>query len=255
MTTVLEEQSTTTSATVNPARRFRIQTAAVRLSFTWMGIRKSLSADQKALAAETFGAEHDSLAATKRLINNKHPAFKAVTGVKSRIVSYFKGVSLPYPEPGIRLIRQDRVDAFNQQLQDFQEELSEAVWRLSEHYAELQNSARDRLGSLYDPADYPEDSFDNMKEVGARHGLTFPYAIDRTQEVGRAYNAVCTPDFFGFNKDLELQYRGRLDESKTTLVEGARRELHEAMAQIAETGQGPAEQIASMGCSIKWRAA
>ncbi len=73
--------------------------------------------------------------------------------------------------------------------------------------------------------------------------------------VGRAYGAVCTPDFFGFDNNLELQYRGRLDESKTTLVAGARRELYQAMAQIAETGRGPADQVASMGCSIKWRAA
>ena len=81
------------------------------------------------------------------------------------------------------------------------------------------------------------------------------YTIDETQQVARAYGAVCTPDFFGFNKDLELQYRGRLDESKTHLVEGARRELYEAMMQVAESGQGPRDQIASMGCSIKWRAA
>ncbi len=106
-----------------------------------------------------------------------------------------------------------------------------------------------------DPEDYPEDSFDNMKKFAARDGLGFPYVVDRTQEVGRAYGAVCTPDFFGFDKDLELRYRGRLDESKTTLVAGARRELYDAMVQIAETGRGPAEQIASMGCSIKWRAA
>jgi hypothetical protein len=106
-----------------------------------------------------------------------------------------------------------------------------------------------------DPEAYPEDSFDNMKKFAAQHGLVFPYVVDRSQQVARAYDAVCTPDFFGFNKDLELQYRGRLDESKTTLVEGARRELYEAMAQIAETGRGPADQISSMGCSIKWRAA
>ena len=87
------------------------------------------------------------------------------------------------------------------------------------------------------------------------HGIDFPYVVDRTQEVARAYGAVCTPDFFGFNKDLELHYRGRLDESKTTLVEGARRELYEAMVQIAESGKGPDGQIPSMGCSIKWRAA
>ena len=102
---------------------------------------------------------------------------------------------------------------------------------------------------------YPADSFENMKAFAAEHGFTFPYLIDRSQEVARAYDAICTPDFFGFNKELELQYRGRLDESKTTPVPDARRELFEAMVQIAETGEGPRDQIASMGCSIKWRAA
>ena len=106
-----------------------------------------------------------------------------------------------------------------------------------------------------DTENYPEDSFDNMKLFAEQHGFGFPYVIDRSQEIARAYDAVCTPDFFGFNKDLELQYRGRLDESKTTPVEGARRELYEAMAQVARSGQGPKEQIPSMGCSIKWRTA
>ena len=106
-----------------------------------------------------------------------------------------------------------------------------------------------------DPVNYPEDSFENMKAFAKHHGFNFPYVVDPTQEVARAYDAVCTPDFFGFDKDLGLQYRGRLDESKTTLVENARRDLYEAMAAVAESGQGPKEQIASMGCSIKWRAA
>ena len=101
---------------------------------------------------------------------------------------------------------------------------------------------------------YPEDSFDNMKAFAATHGFTFPYLHDESQEVARAYDAVCTPDFFGFNANDELQYRGRLDESKTTLVADARRELYEAMMAVARTGQGPREQIPSMGCSIKWRA-
>lgn len=106
-----------------------------------------------------------------------------------------------------------------------------------------------------DPTAYPEDSFENMKAFAQDHGLGFPYLVDPTQETARAYGAVCTPDFFGFNKDLELQYRGRLDESRTTLVPGARRELYEAMKLIAETGKGPDDQVASMGCSIKWKAA
>jgi peroxiredoxin len=104
-----------------------------------------------------------------------------------------------------------------------------------------------------DTRTYAEDSFDNMKAFAARHGFTFPYVIDETQEVAHAYAAQCTPDFFGFNAADELQYRGRLDASRTTLVPGAQRELFEAMKQVAETGHGPAGQMPSMGCSIKWR--
>ena len=100
---------------------------------------------------------------------------------------------------------------------------------------------------------YPEDAPEQMKRFAKKHNFCFPYVVDETQEVARAYDAVCTPEFFGFNADLELQYRGRLDASRTTLVPDARRELFEAMCQIAETGEGPAEQQASMGCSIKWR--
>jgi peroxiredoxin len=100
---------------------------------------------------------------------------------------------------------------------------------------------------------YPEDSFDNMKRFAAQHRFNFPYLIDRTQEVARAYDAACTPDFFGFDKDLGLQYRGRLDESMRSAVPGARRELYEAMVQVAETGKGPKDQVPSIGCSIKWR--
>ncbi|MBW7852233.1 MAG: thioredoxin family protein [Rhodospirillales bacterium] len=103
---------------------------------------------------------------------------------------------------------------------------------------------------------YPEDSFANMKTFARDHGFTFPYVIDETQEVARAYDAVCTPDFFGFDADLGLQYRGRLDASrKEAAPADAQRELFEAMKQVAETGRGPEDQTASMGCSIKWRAA
>ena len=104
-----------------------------------------------------------------------------------------------------------------------------------------------------DAVNYPEDSFPRMKDFAGAHGFAFPYLCDESQEVARAYNAVCTPDFFGFNKNLELQYRGRLDESKTALVPNARRELYDAMMQVAETGEGPVDQIPSMGCSIKWK--
>jgi len=101
---------------------------------------------------------------------------------------------------------------------------------------------------------YPDDSFAAMQETAKQYGYPFPYLFDETQQVARAYDAVCTPDFFGYNADLQLQYRGRLDASrKDTAPEGTRRDLFEAMRQVAETGRGPAEQIPSMGCSIKWR--
>ena len=100
---------------------------------------------------------------------------------------------------------------------------------------------------------YPEDSFNNMKGFAARHGFTFPYVIDSTQELARDYGALCTPDFFGFNAQDELQYRGRLDASRMTPVPNARRDLFDAMKMVAETGHGPKEQLPSMGCSIKWR--
>ncbi len=108
--------------------------------------------------------------------------------------------------------------------------------------------------SSNDPAAYTEDSFENMQRVAAERNFPMPYLYDETQDVARAYGAVCTPDFYGFAAGLGLQYRGRLDESRTETVPGAQRELFEAMAQVARTGKGPAEQVASIGCSIKWKA-
>ena len=105
-----------------------------------------------------------------------------------------------------------------------------------------------------DPAVNDEDSFENMKKIAEQYQFDFPYLMDETQQVARAYGAVCTPDFFGYNADMQLQYRGRLDESrKETAGADVRRDLFEAMKQVAETGLGPREQIPSMGCSIKWK--
>ncbi len=105
-----------------------------------------------------------------------------------------------------------------------------------------------------DVSEYPEDSFDNMIVVARQHGFEFPYLLDESQAVAKAYGAVCTPDFLGYNADLAMQYRGRLDESrKQTAPDDVRRDLFEAMAQVAESGHGPAQQIPSMGCSIKWK--
>jgi peroxiredoxin len=106
-----------------------------------------------------------------------------------------------------------------------------------------------------DAAGYPEDSFPRMAEFARKHDFPFPYLHDETQEAARAYGAVCTPDFFAFDRDLKLRYRGRLDEGRTTPPPpNARRELLEAMRAIAAGGEAPANQVPSIGCSIKWKA-
>lgn len=104
-----------------------------------------------------------------------------------------------------------------------------------------------------DVENYPDDSFDNMEAFKAKHGFSFPYVIDETQAVARTYDAVCTPDFFGFDAGLNLQYRGRLDDSGMQKKEGGMRELYEAMKRVAETGRAPMGQKPSIGCSIKWK--
>jgi len=110
--------------------------------------------------------------------------------------------------------------------------------------------------SSNDAEAYPEDSFANMKQFAKAHRFGFPYLYDEDQSVARAYGAACTPDFFGFNNELTLQYRGRLDASrKETGAADLRRDLYEAMKQVARTGNGPREQVASIGCSIKWKEA
>jgi len=108
-----------------------------------------------------------------------------------------------------------------------------------------------------DTVSHPADSFENMQKFSAAQGFTFPYVIDETQNVAKAYGAVCTPDFFGYNAALELQYRGRLDEVNPSrpATASTRRELVEAMLDIARSGKGPAEQHPAMGCGIKWKAA
>jgi len=126
--------------------------------------------------------------------------------------------------------------------------------RLVRDMAELKSMGINSVAIMSnDPTQYEEDSAENMKKISEQFAFPFPYLLDATQEVAKRYGAVCTPDFFGYNADLKLQYRGRLDASrKETAPEDAKRDLFEAMKQVSETGKGPLEQIPSMGCSIKW---
>lgn len=138
-----------------PGDRMRTTMAAARLSFTWLGVRKSLTLAQKNQAADSFGAEAKFLSAGKKLLDTSHPAFKAVTAIRGRMIAYWKSVSLPFPEPGVRLIPQRMVSEFDAQVIAFREELDVAVLALDQHYDELRSAARVRLGDLYDPGDYP----------------------------------------------------------------------------------------------------
>ena len=139
------------------AQRLRAETAAVRLSFTWPGVTKTLTREQKATAADPFGADSRSLSAGKKLLDTSHPAFREVTAVRGRITSYWKEQSVPYPEPGVRLVPRGRIAELDARLQNYQQELQTAVGELSWHFQSLKDTARQRLGELYDETDYPAD--------------------------------------------------------------------------------------------------
>ncbi|MDA7918261.1 hypothetical protein N9B20_01230 [Mariniblastus sp.] len=153
MTSVLDEPRS--QASTSPSDRLRSTMAAARLSFTWLGARKSLTSTQKSQAADSFGAEGKYLSAGKKLLDTSHPSFKAVTAVRGRAVAYWKGISLPFPEPGIRLIPQDAIAGFTEKIATFSSELDDAVAELDRQYGQLRSAARDRLGELFDPSDYP----------------------------------------------------------------------------------------------------
>jgi len=148
----------------SPAERLRGTTAAVRVSLRWLGVRKTLTPEQKTQAAESFGAHSEFLSARKKLLDTRHAAYKEVTAIRGRVLAFWKGITLPYPEPGIRLIRQADLEGFNQKLLDLRGELYQAVAKLDTHYAELKDTARRRLGQLYNAADYPP-SLEGLFEI------------------------------------------------------------------------------------------
>lgn len=167
MSTTIENQADaehTSRNEVNHAERLRTTCIAIRLSFSWFGTRKTLTDSQKEQAAETFGAEGGFLSARKKLIETDHPAWKELTGIRNRILTYWRAMSLPYPEAGIRLIPQDSVAELDSRLRRLRDELRESVMRLEDHYEELKSAAQMRLGSLYNEDDYPS-RLDNLFSV------------------------------------------------------------------------------------------
>src|SRR5450432_3601804 len=141
MTATLLDRADVRSS-VSAAQWLRETAAAVRVSFTWFGVRKALTNEQKSQAAEPFGAEGDYLSARKKLLDTKHAAYKEVTGVRGKVGAYWRSLTVPFPEPGIRLIRQHEVEGFNHQMGEYCTELESAVNKLDNHYAELKSAAQ-----------------------------------------------------------------------------------------------------------------
>src|SRR5262245_39735225 len=140
----------------SPAQRLRRTAAAVRVHFTWWGVHRTLTAQQKEAVGDTYGADARLLSAGKKIIDVRHEAFRRLTGIRSRVVSYWKGLTLPYTEAGVRLIRQSDIPAFVRTMEDFREELTGAEADLNSVYGQIKEDSRQRLGRLFNPSDYPE---------------------------------------------------------------------------------------------------
>jgi hypothetical protein len=211
---------TALTSAATAAQRLRTNFAAVRVSFTWFGVRKSLNSEQKAQAAEHFGAEGKFLSAAKKLLDNKHPAFQAVTNIRSQIISFWKGMSLPYPEPGIRLIKQDDVDPFNDRMTTFRDELTVAVDNLNEHFDQLKATARDRLGSLFNMADYPPS-------LRGLFGMEFDFPSTEPPE----YLLRLNPDLFAQERN---RITARFDEAVRLAEEAFTGEFSKLVSHLTE---------------------
>jgi hypothetical protein len=141
------------------ARRLRTTAAAVRVAFTWWGVHKALSVQQKEEVCDAAGADARQLRAGKKIIDVRHQAFRRLTSVRTRIVNHWRGLTLPYVEPGVRLIRQADVADFVRAMEGFRDDLTAAERALNDEYDRMKADARDRLGRLYNPADYPPEVF------------------------------------------------------------------------------------------------
>ncbi len=208
MSTLLDEPQSELAS--GACQRLRSTMAAARLSFTWLGARKSLTAQQKNRAADSFGAEGNSLSAGKKLLDTSHPAFKAVTAVRSNAISFWKEVSLPFPEAGVRLIRQDSVARFDQRIARFGNELDQAVATLDRHYDELRRAAEDRLGELFDRSDYPPTL---IGMFSIQHDYPSVEPPDYLLQLDPAlYRQECQRVQDRFNEAVELAEQGFLGE-------------------------------------------
>ncbi|MGA2620115.1 MAG: hypothetical protein ABSF26_21060 [Thermoguttaceae bacterium] len=225
MSTVTNEATSRTAT--SPTQRLRGTMAAVRVSIRWFGTRKSLTVEQRTEAAEPFGTDARFLSAGKRLLDVSHPAFKRVTAVRGKVIGYWKSMSLPYPEPGIRLIRQDRVEDFAAKMQEFQEELAEAVEALDRRFSELKATARQRLGSLYNSSDYPSS-------LAGLFGIEFDFPSVEPP----SYLAQLNPELY----EQECQrVQARFDEAVRLAEEAFTAELAKLVSHLTERLSGEAD--------------
>ncbi len=219
MSTVTETTNTVTPIT-EAARDIRENMGAVKVSFSWLGTQRSLSDAQTRQAANQFDADAELVSAYKKLIDTKHPAFKAVNAIKSRVVSYWRGLTMPYPTDGVRLIKRDDIDGFNRRMEEFRDELRAAVANLQLEYETLKDRARENLGALYDPADYPA-------------------SLENSFAISWEYPPVEPPRYLmNFNPELYAQEQARIQqrfEQAVTMAEDAFAEqLQELVSHLIE---------------------
>ena len=219
-TAVIAEPENEISNSMEALTRIRNNFVACRVKFKWFGTNKALTADQKSRAAESFGAEGAAISAAKRLIDTKHASYRSLTSIKSQINRYWRDSSLPYPESGIRLIRSDAVDEFNSSLIAFNGQLDSAVAELNNHFWDLKETARIRLGSLFNYEDYPS-SLSTEFEVS----WDFP-SVDAPDYLRRLspeiYRRECERVQSHFTKSVELatqMFQDQLAELVEHLVE------------------------------------
>jgi hypothetical protein len=192
------------------AHRLRTTMAATRVSFTWFGVRKTLSEAQKAQAADQFDAEAKYLSASKKLLDTQDAAYKAVTTVRGKVVQFWRSLTLPYPEPGMRLIRQGDVGMFDSRMDGYREELRQAVADLDDHYNELRQSARQRLGDLYDARDYPIGLTDEFAVAWEFPSVEPPSYLQQLNP--RVYAQECERVEARFNEAIQLAEQAFFEE-------------------------------------------
>ena len=159
-----ETQQPTTQTNPNAANRLRTTMAAVRLAFTWLGVRRTLAPEQRTTAARAFHADRELLSALKLILDTKNPAYRAVAAVRSEASGYWRTITLPFPEPGVRLLPQNSLGLFASTMQTYRERLQQAARELSSQYDQMKSEAQRHLGTLFNPADYPS-TLDGMFDM------------------------------------------------------------------------------------------